>query len=265
MSETSPAQSLLDLDPDLGQLLSPERRPAASRELVVRVAALELGAVEPGRVSGPSAANVGLLVVSGVLAREICVHELPSAELFGTGDIIRTWRCEAAPEMLRTSVRWHALGPASVALLDRRPALELRLYPEVMAIVLDRFNARAERLAVTQAISQITGVETRVEALLWHLAERWGRIGSDGVIVPLALSHRMIGSLVGARRPTVSSAITQLARRGRVARRADGGWVLTGSAPRSAAGSRHDAFAGRARRPARRLSLTPAPPRALHR
>jgi CRP/FNR family cyclic AMP-dependent transcriptional regulator len=100
-----------------------------------------------------------------------------------------------------------------------------------VAVVHDRLNARAERLATAQAISQITGVHTRVEALLWHLAERWGRVSADGVIMPLRLSHRMIGALVGARRPTVSSAIARLADQGRVARRFDGTWLLLADAP----------------------------------
>ena len=100
-----------------------------------------------------------------------------------------------------------------------------------MTVILDRLNARAERLAVTQAISQITGVETRVESLLWHLAERWGRVGREGVIISIALSHRMIGAMVGARRPTVSTAIARLAEHERITRRADGTWLLTGSGP----------------------------------
>ena len=101
-----------------------------------------------------------------------------------------------------------------MALLDSRCALALQRFPEVMTVILDRFNARAERLAVTQAISQLTGIEMRVETLLWHLAERWGRVGPEGMIVSIALSHRMIGSLIGARRPTVSTAIARLAARG---------------------------------------------------
>ena len=117
--------------------------------------------------------------------------------------------------------------------MDGATALALRAFPEIMAVVLDRLNARAERLAVTQAISQITGVETRVEALLWHLSQRWGRVGRDGVILGLALSHRMIGALVGARRPTVSTALARLAADGRVQRRADGLWLLTGGEPRT--------------------------------
>jgi hypothetical protein len=87
---------------------------------------------------------------------------------------------------------------------------------------------RAQRLAVTQAISQLNRVDRRLLALFWHLAERWGRVSRDGIVVPLALSHRLIGELVGARRPTVSTALAELAREGQLARRQDGTWLLTG-------------------------------------
>jgi Crp-like helix-turn-helix domain len=50
-------------------------------------------------------------------------------------------------------------------------------------------------------------------ALFWHLAERWGRVSGNGVLVPLALTHRILGQLVGARRPTVSTALRELANR----------------------------------------------------
>src|SRR3954462_2035778 len=92
-------------------------------------------------------------------------------------------------------------------------------------MLLDRVSARAERLAVTQAISQITGVDTRIEALMQHLAERWGRVGPAGISVPLKLSHRLIGALVGARRPPVSTALARLSEHNRVRRQRDGSWL----------------------------------------
>jgi hypothetical protein len=67
--------------------------------------------------------------------------------------------------------------------------------------------------------------------LFWHLAERWGRVTGDGVIVPLALTHRILGQLVGARRPTVSTALSELAERGELVRRPDGSWLLRGDPP----------------------------------
>jgi CRP-like cAMP-binding protein len=53
----------------------------------------------------------------------------------------------------------------------------------------------------------------------------------DGVVVPLALTHRILGQLVGARRPTVSTALGELAERDELARRPDGSWLLRGDPP----------------------------------
>lgn len=224
MLDITPPQPLLHLDPDLGQLLASERLTAAMRELRARVVTLELGPWDPAELGHGRDAN--LLIVRGVVARELCVHDAPSAELFGPGDVIRAGRIETTSQILPTAIRWSALGDAAVAAPDRHTTRALHGYPEVTAIVLDRINARAERLAISQAISQITGVEMRIEALLWHLGERWGRVGTAGLIIPVALSHRMIGSLIGARRPTVSTAIARLADEDRVQRRPDGSWLL---------------------------------------
>src|SRR4029078_11650801 len=60
--------------------------------------------------------------------------------------------------------------------MDVWTAMALRSYPEVMAVVLDRLNARAERLAVTQAVSQITGRETGGGGALWELSARRGKV-----------------------------------------------------------------------------------------
>jgi CRP/FNR family cyclic AMP-dependent transcriptional regulator len=73
-----------------------------------------------------------------------------------------------------------------------------------------------------------THVDRRLLTLFWHLAERWGRVGTDGVVVPLALTHRMLGLLVGARRPTVSSALRE---RDELVRGLDGSWLLRGEPP----------------------------------
>src|ERR1044072_3540550 len=96
---------------------------------------------------------------------------------------------------------------------EGRFAAEVTRYPEITAGLFDRLSERSLRLATTQAISQLTRVDRRLKALFWHLAERWGRVSGDGVIVPLALTHRILGQLVGARRPTVSTALSELAER----------------------------------------------------
>jgi hypothetical protein len=225
--EIHAAQSLLRLDPDLGELLSPERHAEAERHVRVAVATSRPEGWRPERLGRPNcASDVGLLVLEGTIVREVRLHDAPSAELFGPGDLIRTWHAEPTPELLVAPIQWHALDRVTVAILDRSAALILRSYPEIMALVLDRLHARSERLALTQAISQLTGVDTRIEALLRHLSQRWGRVGKAGIIVDLNLSHRMLGALIGARRPTVSTALATLAAEQRVLRRADGSWLL---------------------------------------
>jgi len=227
------AGSLLELDPELGCLLAPERRARAARELRVRVSAIETGEWDASRLEEADPAHVGLLVVEGVLAREVVLHTTVSTELLGPGDIVRPWRIEGTPQLLPVHARWNALAPVRVGLLDRRVAVQLGGYPEIGAVIVDRLSERAQRLAVTQAISQLNKVDERLVALFWHLAERWGRVAPDGVALPLALSHRLIGELVGARRPTVSTALAELARGDRIVRRDDGTWLLTGEAPPS--------------------------------
>jgi len=223
------AAALLDLDPDLGRDLPPDRRRAARQHLAPRVATLDRGPWSPDRVRTGGPGHLGVLIVDGLLARELLAHDVASMELLGPGDVLRPWSESADSELLEAVVRWSALAPTRLALLDRRLAARLAAYPEIHCALLERFAARTRRLAVLQAISQLNRVHRRVLTLLWHLAERWGRVTPDGVAVPLALSHRMLGQLVGARRPTVSTALSQLTRSGEVVRRHDGTWLLTGT------------------------------------
>jgi len=220
---------LLDLDPDLGQLLEGDRLTAARQELRVVIHTLEAGPWEADKLSGASPEHIGLLVVDGVLAREVLVSDTVSTELLGPGDVVRPWRLADAESLLRHAVRWNVLSRSRIALLDRRFAAQLGGFPEVNAAIIDRVNERALRLAVTQAISQLNRVDRRLLALFWHLAERWGRMTKDGVSLPMTLSHRMLGQLIGARRPTVSTALGELAREGEIVRRDDGTWLLTGT------------------------------------
>ncbi len=253
-SETIP---LLEADPDLGGLLSPARRAEAERDLLVRVHKLGVGTWDADRLAGAGPEHVGLLVLGGVLAREVIVADHASAELLGPGDVLRPWQASGRSALLPTDVTWSVLSPTAFAVLDRRFGAELARWPEITAALLDRLSERSLRLATTQAISQLTRVDRRLSALFWHLAERWGRVGGDGVVVPLALTHRILGQLVGARRPTVSTALSELAERDELVRRGDGSWLLRGDPPNpSALRSRRALSSSRAPdllRPARRF------------
>src|SRR5689334_19768010 len=80
------------------------------------------------------------------------------------------------------------------------------------------------------AIVHQARVDVRLHMLLWHLAARWGRVRSDGTVLRVRLTHAVLADLVAARRPTVTTALSDLARRGLV--KTDGEtWVLSGEAP----------------------------------
>jgi hypothetical protein len=229
---------LLEADPDLGALLSDARRAEAERELVVRTHRLPIGPWDISRLSSASADHVGLLILDGVLARELLVADQISVELLGPGDLVRPWQGTTRATLLPVDAMWSVLSTLTVAVLDRRFAAEAARYPEISAALFDRLGERSLRLATTQAISQLTRVDRRLKALFWHLAERWGRVSGDGVVVPLALTHRILGQLVGARRPTVSTALSELAERAELVRRADGSWLLRGDPPDASTFSR---------------------------
>lgn len=229
----SDAIRLLDADPDLGAFLTAERRPDATEALQVRTQSLGVGAWDVSRLRHLGGGHVGLLLLEGVIARDVIVADHVSAELLGPGDLLRPWGDPGGDSLLPVQVEWWVLSPARVAVLDRNFALRSARWPEITAALLQRQSERALRLATQQAISQLTRVDRRLLALFWHLAERWGRMGADGVVVPLALTHRILGQLIGARRPTVSTALGELADRGELLRRRDGSWLLRDSPPES--------------------------------
>ena len=223
--------ALLDVDPDLGAGLPPERLATARSELTASVVRLPRGAWDGGALAASDNHNVGLLLLDGILAREVVLADTISTELLGAGDLLRPWSRSAQPELLVQTVRWQVLAEARLAVLGRPFARAIAGWPEVNAALIDRTCARAHRLATMQAISHLNSVDRRLIALFWHLAERWGRIAPEGVVVPLKLSHRLLAELVGARRPTVTSALVALAAAGTLQRRDDATWVLTGDPP----------------------------------
>jgi CRP/FNR family transcriptional regulator, cyclic AMP receptor protein len=169
-----------------------------------------------------------LVVLDGAIAREVVLADSISTELLGAGDLIRPWSPARMAPLLRQHVRWQVLAEARLAVLNRAFGVALSRYPEVNSMLLERLDGRAERLATTKAIAQLNSVDRRLLALFWHLAEDWGRMTSEGIVVPLTLSHRQLGELVGARRPTVSSALATLSRDGKLIRRSDDSWLLAG-------------------------------------
>jgi hypothetical protein len=221
--------ALLDADPDLGQLLSEDQREEARRALTVRSHLVEPGPWDGERLREAGPENVGLMILDGLMTRELALADNVSGELLGPGDLVRPWQASGPERLVPFGVRWTVLEQTRLAVLDRRFAVALAHYPQVNAMLIDRLTERSQRLALMQAISQLNGVDRRLLTLFWHLAERWGRVTAAGVSVSVSVPHRVIAQLVGARRPTVSTALSQLAERGELVRQLDGSWLLSGA------------------------------------
>jgi CRP-like cAMP-binding protein len=124
------------------------------------------------------------------------------------------------------------MQPSTVVALGAHFRCAARRWPSLAENLVARALAQADRLAEHAAILQLTRVDLRLLAVLWHLAERFGRVTPGGVVVPLELTHAQLGRLVGAQRSTVSLAVARLDEEGLV-RRGDSGWVLVPESRRS--------------------------------
>jgi CRP-like cAMP-binding protein len=174
--------------------------------------------------------HLGFLVLEGLLARDERLAGSTATELIGPGDILQPWTLEFEPLLVPRTVTWTALQPSRLAVLGPAFVAAIRPWPHLRSALLERAMQRCSRISTHHTLSQLSRVDARLLVLFWYLAERWGKVTSGGVQVPLRLSHEALGHLVGAKRPTVSLALRRLYAEGLVARRPDRTWLLTGSA-----------------------------------
>jgi CRP/FNR family cyclic AMP-dependent transcriptional regulator len=222
---------LLDADPDLGDGLNGARLDAARARLVVPTLRAEPGELDPGECFDRAGGELGVLIAKGLVTRDVAIAATACAELVGTGDVLLPWTSLGEGAPIPSHVEWNVLEPTVFAVLDQRFVAGSAAFPEIMAALVRRAVTRAQTLAVSLAISCITGLKLRLLALLWHQADRYGRVGPDGVAVPVPLTHQTIGRLVGATRPSVSTALKELENEGRIGKRPGGGFILFGDPP----------------------------------
>lgn len=216
------AVTILDEDPDLGDRLAAPEFAAAREALLAKTVKLPAGRWRPEQSwSEAQHPTLGLLVVDGLMTRQISVADRPSTELLGAGDLLRPWD-QDADVGIPLAVTWQVLQPARLALLDERFLLAACRWPGVIDALGARTQRRSRWLAFQLAMKQIMRVEGRLLVLLWALSERWGVVTPQGVHLRLKLTHEALGKLVGARRPSVTTALGALTAAGAVERLADG-------------------------------------------
>jgi CRP/FNR family transcriptional regulator, cyclic AMP receptor protein len=225
------ALCVLDADPDLGQDVPAAEYEAARHRAVA--GALELGrpAWNPSQVPGPPGSGwLGLFVADGILLRRVTVASRVACELFGRGDVLRPWDEQEPYEPLRVTVDWLVLEPALLAVLDDVFAQRVARWPCIAAQIMERIAGRARDLALAAAVTHLPRADERMLLLFWLLAQRWGAMTREGVLIKVPLTHELLATLIGSRRPTVTIAVQKLARDQLLIRHDKDRWLITAKA-----------------------------------
>lgn len=216
-------------DPELAEAVPHTARPRAVETCTARTLAVATGHWN-AKPAGEFRSGIGLLILDGLLLRRVGVDGRFGAELLGQGDLLRPWQDEHVSAALARTTGWRVLEPARLAVLDDVAARRLAVYPELTGRLVGRALDRSRHLGVSMAIIHQARVHVRLHMMFWHLAERWGRVRSEGVFLPLALTHSVLAELVAARRPTVTTGLAELYRQ-ELVRDLPRGWLLLGEPP----------------------------------
>ncbi len=199
---------------------------AATRALVAPALSLSGPRWEPPVTEQEPHTAYGILVLDGLLGRRLRVGRSVATELLSCGDVLRPWEEPQLLGMTEFSLEWRVFHPARVALLDGRVTTLIGRRPQLVVNFSSRLLRRARSATYLMAISHQTRVEDRLMQTLWYLANSWGRVTPRGVRIPFRITHEVLSEILGAQRPSVTTAFRKLVDQGRVTREADGSFLL---------------------------------------
>jgi CRP/FNR family transcriptional regulator, cyclic AMP receptor protein len=214
---------LLCVDADLRAAVPADELGIAARTVTAPCRHVGPGSWLPEPLGEDTGAFAALLV-RGLVTHEITIAGRRSAQLLGPGDVLHPWR--VASTAVPHSMRWACDAPATIAVLDGRFLAAARRWPGLFGVLHERLAEQLDRANVGVAILGLPRVEQRVLGAFWQLADRWGTVRPDGVVIRLAVSHALIGQLIGAQRPTVSLALQGLAEAELLRRTGRDAWIL---------------------------------------
>ena len=208
----------MDALPDLADELDEERLALARRAVRTRMLAVRRGLWDAA-ADAATPGCYGFIIVTGTVLRRVTAGHREGAELLGPGDLLQ-------PAQETDDVSWRVVADAQVQDRDLRALAEAGVVPELAGALLAAANTRTQTVARQLVVAQWPSVDERLVATLDMLAERWGVMTPDGIVLPDFLTHSVLAPIVGARRPSVTTSLKRLAEAGTVRRRPDGRWVL---------------------------------------
>ncbi|HEV2771997.1 MAG TPA: Crp/Fnr family transcriptional regulator [Thermoleophilaceae bacterium] len=216
----------LEADPDLLEGLEETAAAEARSHVMAPRRTVDPGRWAPKGDEFGSASGLGLLVLHGFVTRRVALSGRGGVELLGEGAVLHPWLDDGEFAVMPFEAHFTVLEPLELAVLDGRVAEVICRWPTVVRNLMTRIMERSRHLAGHLTLTQFPRVETRLQILLWHLAERFGRMTRDGVVLCVPLTHELLGGMVAARRPSVTTALGRLEDQGLVLARGRHEWLL---------------------------------------
>jgi CRP/FNR family transcriptional regulator, cyclic AMP receptor protein len=217
--------SLVATLPEIVASVPAEDRPLAERTLIVPlVSARDADLADVISTQIPGAFD--FLIVDGVVLKETTLDGRSALELLGRGDLLAPPLMPARQLESRALSRYLAHGQTSLAAIEDHVRQAARRWPGIADFLHDRLARQTHHASMQLATLHLPRVENRLIALFADLAERFGHMAADGILIDLPLTHEIIGGLVASRRPTVTLALTQLASNGMITRLEGDRWKL---------------------------------------
>ncbi len=166
------------------------------------------------------------LIVDGVVLKETTLARRSALELLGRGDFLAPPLTPTRQLESRAVSRYLAHGPVSLAALEDHVRRAAQRWPGIADFLHDRLAHQTHHASMHLAMLHLPRIEDRLIALFSDLAERFGHMAVDGILIELPLTHEIIGGLVASRRPTVTLALQQLASNGLITRLEGDRWKL---------------------------------------
>lgn len=222
---------LFEAEPDLLRHLPPREADVVRHRTVVDSVILESGTLRPPALRADPV-DPGFLVLDGFLLRRVSLLGEHAVELLGPGDVIRpARRGEDEDVPIPHDITWRICCTTRLALLDRRFERDMARWPGVLSEILDRLGERSLALTIQLAIARMPRLDNRLLCLFWRFAQRWGRVGPDGVALSLRVTQGTLAELVAARRASVNAALRDLRERSALTQTSPGRWLLRGPPP----------------------------------
>jgi CRP-like cAMP-binding protein len=162
-----------------------------------------------------------LIIVEGAILRTVELMQRTGAELLGSGDPLQV---RDDPDIV---ARHRVLTPTRLAVLEASRLAHFAREPDILSGLLNSVDRRTTTIAGQIVCYQFNSLDERLSVLLTELAERWGVVTPDGIVLPGFLSHSVLAALTGTRRPSLTAAMVRLTAAGHLRRLHDRRWLVS--------------------------------------